>query len=261
MPRVALAVEYDGAPYHGWQRQLGQATVQGAVEEALSKVAAQPVEVVCAGRTDAGVHALGQTIHFDCEVVRPPHAWVRGGNTGLPPSVRLLWAQEVPESFHARFTAIARSYRYLIFNRAIAPATLKGKVSWEYRPLAVEPMAQAAKALLGRHDFSAFRDAQCQAKSPVREITELRVTRHSPHLLQIDVTANAFLHHMVRNIAGVLIAIGRGERPVGWAAEVLAGRKRALGGVTASPDGLYLVAAHYPQEFVLPEVPQAAWVW
>ncbi len=251
MTRIALGIEYDGSRFSGWQVQAGTRTVQGCLEEALSRVADHPVRVVCAGRTDAGVHALGQVVHFDSTVRRAPHAWIFGTNTHLPSDVCVRWAQEVPEDFHARYQALRRHYRYVIYNHRVRPAIGAARVAWDYRPLAVEAMRAGARHLLGEHDFSAYRACACQAKSPVRTVYRLEVTRRGDHVL-IDIEANAFLHHMVRNIAGVLMAIGAGERPPQWSREVLELRDRRLGGVTAPPGGLYFMRVWYPESYGLP---------
>ncbi len=252
--RLALGVEYDGSGYSGWQSQPQQRTVQGVVEQALSKVADHPVKVVCAGRTDAGVHAAGQVIHFDTEAQRTRRSWVFGANANLPKDVVILWAKVVPDSFHARFGAIRRRYRYMIFNRTVRPTFLARRVTWEYRPLNERCMREAAGYLVGKHDFNAYRAVACQAESPVRHVYQLDVRRQG-EMLYIDIEANAFLHHMVRNIAGVLMAIGSGERPPEWARDVLQTRDRRLGGVTAAPYGLYLVQASYPEQFGIPSSP------
>lgn len=251
--RIALGVEYKGSRYRGWQRQAsGVPTVQEVLETALSRVADSPVSLMCAGRTDAGVHACGQVVHFDTQAERSLKAWVMGANINLPPDISVTWAKVMPAHFHARFKAIARRYRYVIYNDQIRPAHLAEEITWNHRPLDVERMREAAQALVGIHDFSAFRAGQCQAKSPIKKMHHLRVTQHGK-MIVLDVRANAFLHHMVRNIAGVLMTIGAGERPVEWAQEVLEARIRRSGGVTAHPFGLYLVQVEYPAEFVLPE--------
>jgi len=251
--RIAMGVEYDGSEFCGWQIQPqgGVRTVQGCVEQALSAVANQALRVHCAGRTDTGVHGLGQVIHFDSPVERSMYSWVFGANANLPADVSILWAQEVDDAFHARFSARRRGYRYVIFNRRIRPAVTARHLSWEYRPLDEQRMAQAARHLLGEHDFSSFRAYACQAKHPVRTIHELIVQRDGERVI-IDIEANAFLHHMVRNIAGVLMTIGAGEREAAWIDEVLAARDRQLGGVTAPPQGLTLMSVGYPEEFSLP---------
>jgi tRNA pseudouridine38-40 synthase len=257
--RLALGVEYDGSRFAGWEAQPGRRTVQEAVETALSRVADHPVRVVCAGRTDAGVHAWGQVVHFDAGVERPERAWLLGGNANLPADVGLAWLRPVPDDFDARRSALRRRYRYLFYNHPLRPALLRERVSWECRPLDAERMQQGAAFLLGEHDFSAFRAAACQARSPVRRIERLEVRRQG-RLIAIDVVANAFLHHMVRNIAGVLVAIGLGKEPPEWARQVLQGRDRRRGGVTAEPQGLYLVGVEYPARFETPPVPPPAWL-
>lgn len=249
--RIALGLEYDGAPFCGWQYQENVETVQRCVEGALSKVADHPVRVSCAGRTDAGVHATGQVVHFESAAPRSMRSWVLGSNANLPKTISVLWAKPVPDTFHARFSAQRRSYRYVLFNRPVRPTFLAHRVTWEYRPLDVRLMAEAAQYLVGEHDFSSFRALECQAKHPVRILSRLEVTRVN-QMVCVDAEANGFLHHMVRNIVGVLAAIGAGERPVRWAREVLAQRNRALGGVTAPPHGLYLTRVQYPPEFELP---------
>lgn len=251
MTRFALGVEYDGAGFCGWQSQIGVATVQDALERALAQVACAPIRVVAAGRTDTGVHALGQVVHFDSDAKRRPEAFVRGTNAHLGADVAVLWARVVPGDFHARFSACARRYRYVWLNRRARPALFRDQLSFDHRPLDAGRMQAAAGALVGRHDFSAFRAAQCQAKTPVRTVHSLAIERHGPLVVMV-IHADAFLHHMVRNIAGVLAVIGAGERPLAWAAEVLAGRERAMAGITAPPHGLYLEAVEYPQRYDIP---------
>ncbi len=250
--RIAAGVEYDGSHYCGWQIQRGVATVQEQVQRALTRVADQPIHVACAGRTDTGVHALGQVIHFETTASRSQRSWVLGANANLPPDICLLWSRPVPDAFHARFSARSRRYRYVILNRWVRPAALRGKVTWVPRPLDEGRMRAAAEALRGEHDFSSFRALACQAKSPVRTVHGLSVTREGD-LVYLDVHADGFLHHMVRNIAGVLMGIGMGERPVSWVRELLALRDRARGGVTAPAHGLYLVGVHYGPDYGLPE--------
>lgn len=253
--RIALGIEYDGTAFKGWQLQRHEvSTVQAAVEAALSRVAAHPVRVVCAGRTDTGVHAVGQVVHFDSAAVRMPRNWVLGANANLPDAVAVTWAQAVDPAFHARFSAESRSYRYLILNRATRSGLLHRRATWEHRALDAAAMHAAGQALVGTHDFSSYRALGCQAKSPVRTLHALAVRRHG-ELIELRVHANAFLHHMIRNIAGVLMAIGRGERPGDWAAQVLALRDRTLGGVTAPPDGLYFERVWYPEAFAIPAPP------
>lgn len=253
--RVALGVEYDGSGFRGWQAQRPEVrTLQGCLEHALAKVADHPIKLICAGRTDAGVHGLGQVVHFDTTAVRTTRAWVLGGNAHLPPDLSLRWAREVPDDFHARFSALGRRYRYLIFNQPYRSALWQKRATWCYQSLDVERMHSAGQRLVGEHDFSSFRAADCQARHPVREIRELTVSRQGDGVV-LEVEANAFLHHMVRNIAGVLMAIGTGDRPVEWAGEVLARRDRTQAGVTAPAEGLYLLAVRYPAHFGLPPPP------
>lgn len=249
--RWALGVEYDGNGFCGWQRQLGQASVQQSLEEALSRLAGTAIPVTVAGRTDTGVHALCQVVHFDAPVQRSAESWLRATNTYLPDGVAVRWAQPVAAHFHARFSATARRYRYVILNRREKSALWRNHSAWVYSPLAIEPMQVAADLLLGTHDFSAFRASSCQANNPVRSLHRLTVSQRGD-LISIDAEANGFLHHMVRNLAGVLIAIGRGDQSPQWAAEVLASRDRCQAGVTAPPGGLYFVAPRYPDEFALP---------
>jgi tRNA pseudouridine38-40 synthase len=250
--RIALGVEYDGTDFCGWQSQDGARTVQGVVEQALSTVANHAVNVTCAGRTDSGVHAVGQVVHFDSVANRSMRSWILGCNSNLPRDVSIVWAQAVDDEFHARFRATARSYRYVILNRMTRPAMLRDRVCWHHQPLDEKRMAAAARHLVGEHDFSSFRALACQAKHPVRTVHSLEVTRQGDYIM-IDVRANAFLHHMVRNIGGVLIAIGEGERDPSWARELLGIRDRAVGGVTAPAGGLYLVRVDYPERFELPQ--------
>lgn len=246
--RYAAVVEYDGRPFCGWQRQSHAPSVQACVEQALSYVAAESITVQCAGRTDTGVHALGQVIHFDSEAERSLRSWLLGVNSNLPEGVAIRRIQPVSEDFHARFSARARSYRYVIINQDTRPALLAGKATWCIKPLAVERMQQAASSLLGEHDFTSFRALACQAHTPIRTLHEFRVRREGS-LVILDVMANAFLHHMVRNLAGVLMQIGSAEREVSWAAELLQQRDRSQAGVTAKPDGLYFLAVQYDSQF------------
>jgi tRNA pseudouridine38-40 synthase len=252
MPRIAVGIEYDGSGFAGWQQQAQAPSIQRAVQDALARVCNHPVEVTAAGRTDAGVHARGQVGHFECEADRSERALVLGANTHLPPGVALRWARQVPGHFHARYSAIARTYRYCILNRSARSALAAGRVAFLHRPLDVEAMQAAAPYLIGQHDFSSFRAAECQARSPQRELTALRVERRGEFVL-LEVTANAFLHHMVRNIAGLLIHIGWGEAPPEYAAEVLAARDRRIAPATAPASGLYFWRVHYPAVFGLPD--------
>lgn len=254
--RYALGVEYDGRPFFGWQTQRQEPTVQAVLEGALGQVANHPVRVVCAGRTDTGVHARCQVVHFDSEAERSRRSWILGANSNLPAAVCVLWLQRVGEDFHARFSAHARSYRYVILNRWIRPAIDHGLVSWQRQPLNHEAMHEAAQALLGEHDFSAFRSAGCSANHPVRELQAIQVRRNGERVT-IDVTANGFLYHMVRNIAGSLMDVGTGDRPVRWIQDLLEQRDRTRAGVTAPPDGLYFLGVRYPDAFGLPETPPA----
>lgn len=258
--RIALGIEYDGSPYSGWQIQDGTQTVQGCLEKALSKVANHPVRVVCAGRTDTGVHGMGQVVHFDTPSVRSDYSWVCGANANLPDSISVIWAREVNETFHARFGARRRHYRYVIFNRSVRSACLAKHVVWEYRRLDETRMIQAAEYLQGEHDFTSYRAQACQAKSPVRTLYQLDVTRDGA-FVYLDLEANAFLHHMVRNIAGVLMTIGAGEKEPEWAREVLLHKDRALGGITAPPFGLYFMRVDYDAEYDLPQPQQAPHFW
>jgi len=252
--RIALGVEYAGNLFHGWQSQTSAPCVQIFVEKALSAVANQPLTVTAAGRTDSGVHAVAQVIHTDTTAQRTMHAWVRGANANLPNGISILWAQFVDENFHARFSAQARHYRYIIFNRSTRPAVFDKQVSWEYRHLDSESMQQAGNYLLGEHDFSAFRAAACQAKNPVRRISHLKVIRRGEFVI-IDVSANAFLYHMVRNIAGVLMAVGCGRKLPEWADFVLKSRDRKIAGKTAPANGLYLCGVDYPPPYNFPKMP------
>ena len=258
--RIALVVEYDGRGFCGWERQPHCESVQGAVERALSRVADEPVRVTCAGRTDSGVHALGQVAHFDTGAVRREDGWRRGANANLGAGVTVVEAREVPDDFHARFSARWRHYRYLLLNRPDRPAVLHGRVACERRPLDLARLRTAAGHLVGTHDFSAYRASACQARSPVRTVHALDVGQRGARVW-FDVVADGFLHHMVRNIAGVLLAIGAGEAEPGWAREVLRSRDRTAGGVTASAEGLYLVRVGYPARFPLPVVLPDSGVW
>lgn len=254
MQRVALAVEYLGTEYHGFQTQpSGVPTVQQALERALSEVAAEPITLVCAGRTDAGVHATQQIVHFDTLAQRPEKAWVRGTRTHLPTDISVLWARCVEPEFHARFSARARTYRYLIYDRTTYSGLMHQQVTWSRKRLDEHAMRAAAQYLIGEHDFTSFRASQCQARRPVRTIEHLHIARRG-ELLVIEIKANAFLHHMVRNITGVLMAIGAGEAAPHWMAQILAARDRSAGGVTARPFGLYLVTVDYPEAFALPRI-------
>lgn len=252
--RIALGVEYDGSAFHGWQTQLDPAlpTVQETLETALSQVAAQPVRVHCAGRTDTGVHAGGQVVHFETTSVRELKAWVLGANTALKRKVAVRWAHPVPDEFHARFSAYSRRYRYTICNDAVRPAVLANFVTGHQRPLDADAMHAAGQFLLGERDFSAYRAMSCQSHSPMRKVTEVQV-RRCGNLVVMDIEANAFLLHMVRNIMGVLLVIGEGRAAPEWAREVLEGRDRTQAAKTAPPTGLSLMKVRYPERFGLPE--------
>ena len=251
--RYALGVEYDGSEFKGWQ-QLGEsgcASVQATLQDALSSVADTPISVVCAGRTDAGVHGECQVVHFDSDVERSPRGWVLGTTTRLPASVCVRWCVPVADDFHARFSAKARRYRYRILNRQVRPALYRQILSWERRPLDADAMHRAAQALLGENDFGAFRSAQCQALHARRELQSIAIHRQG-EVVEVEVQANAFLHHMVRNIVGSLLMVGAGEKPEGWIGELLAGRDRNLAGPTAPPQGLVFVGPLYADSWKLP---------
>jgi len=251
--RIVLGIEYDGSRYHGWQAQAGLHTVQSSVEKALSRIANHTVEVVCAGRTDTGVHALGQVVHFDTGSERSHHAWIYGSNTFLPKDIAIRWVKEVPDDFHARYSAVSRSYRYVIYNHSLKPALLRSNVAWHYKALDHERMAEAGSYLIGEYDFTSFRASECQSKTPIRHLTALSVTRQGDYVI-MDISANAFLHHMIRNIAGVLIAVGAGLKDVLWAKYVLEAKDRRLGGETAPAYGLYFMEAKYPDHYGIAEM-------
>ena len=249
--RIALGIEYDGTDFFGWQRLTEGPSVQRRLEQALSKVAAHPVEVSCAGRTDAGVHGRCQVVHFDTQAQRDMHGWVLGACSNLPTSVAVLWAQPVLDSFHARFSARSRRYRYHILNRPVRAALDARYVTWERLPLDASRMHMAGQALLGAHDFSAFRALSCQAPHPRRTVLAVDVRREGEHVV-IEIEANAFLHHMVRNIVGSLLMIGRGDRPVEWLGQLLAGRDRQVAGPTALASGLTFMGPRYESHWGLP---------
>ena len=250
--RIALGLEYNGIGFCGWQSQASGCGVQDALAAAISAVAGEKIQVTAAGRTDTGVHAAFQVVHFDTVATRPISAWVRGVNSHLPAGVAVLWAREVNEDFHARFAAIERGYRYVLLNHPVRPGLNHGLVGWHYRPLDEAAMNQAAGYLLGEHDFSAFRAAECQAKSPVKTLHRAHVARRGDFLL-CDFRANAFLHHMIRNIMGGLIQVGSGQRSPEWLTEILQGRNRTLAAPTFDAAGLYLCYIRYPSHFGLPE--------
>jgi tRNA pseudouridine38-40 synthase len=252
--RIALGLEYDGRAFHGWQTQPDGNTVQDRLERALGVIHGAPVNLLAAGRTDAGVHASAQVAHFDAVNPRPEQAWVRGVNTHLPDGIRVLWAQAVAEDFHARFSAEERLYRYLLLNRPMRPALMAGQVGWSHGHLDQAAMNQAAAHLLGIHDFTAFRAAECQAKTPIRDLREASVRRDG-ELLTLQFRANAFLHHQVRNMVGALVWVGLGRRPPEWVVEVLESRDRTRAAATFMPDGLYLAGVRYDVRFGLPTTP------
>jgi tRNA pseudouridine38-40 synthase len=250
--RLAVGVEYDGTRYAGWQLQPGRQTIQDCVQKALSAVADHPLTVVAAGRTDAGVHACAQVAHFETLAERPVRGWVLGANSHLPPDIALNWAMEVEPAFHARHTAQGRTYRYCILRRATRPAILRDRVCWTRAALDVEAMHEGAQALVGEHDFTSFRSVECQSTTAVRHVDAISVKGEGP-LVVIEISANAYLHHMVRNISGTLMTVGAGERPPGWVAQTLAARDRTRAGITAPASGLYLWRVRYPKSLQIPE--------
>ncbi len=256
MKRVVLGVQYDGQAWHGWQTQPSGRTVQDTLEVAMQRFALIDIATTCAGRTDAGVHALEQVVHFDTVLDRDMFSWVRGVNAFLPPSIAVRWACEVPhdpaEEFHARFSATARTYHYVIYNHPVRSPLLAGKVGWVFRPLDIDRMRTAAQYLLGTHDFSAFRAAECQAKSPIKTMHDIRIEQ-SGHLIVVTLTANAFLHHMVRNIVGSLIVVGNGNQPPLWLNHILGSCDRSRAAPTFMPDGLYLAKVAYDAKWKLPQ--------
>jgi tRNA pseudouridine38-40 synthase len=251
--RIALGIEYDGAPFEGWQTQAHRRTVQDVLEAALSQFAGEPLSTICAGRTDAGVHASGQVVHIDTAIRRAERSWVRGVNRYLPAQVAVCWAREVPPDFDARHAARMRHYEYWILNHPVRSPLLEHRTGWVFRALDVEAMQRAGTALLGTHDFSAFRSSQCQAASPVRTLTRCEVERiGAGPLVRVRTSANAFLHHMVRNLVGALVDVGTGRRPVEWVGQLLRARDRTLGPATIEAAGLYLTAVEYDPRFGLP---------
>lgn len=249
--RIALGIEYNGSELKGWQAQRDQVTVQGHLEEALAKIANEPIFLTCAGRTDAGVHALGQVVHFDTRAKRHIDAWIWGVNAHLPPSIIVSWAKHVDFSFHARFKATARRYRYVIYNHPIRPAVLSGRVTWHYYHLDIDRMREAGAYLIGEQDFSSFRSSQCNSKTPMRNVTEFTIARNGDFII-IEIEANAFLHHMVRNIVGSLMKVGSGLKEPIWLKEVLAAKSRQAAAETAHADGLYLIRVTYPEPYIFP---------
>ncbi len=249
--KIAACIEYDGSKFYGWQRQNQEPTVQSAVEAAFTSIADENVSVQCAGRTDTGVHACGQIVHFETTRLRNSHNWVAGANSKLPDGVSVLWTREVDTEFHARFSALARTYRYVILNRRIRPTFLARKVTWFFEPLEIELMQEGASQLVGLHDFSALRSAHCSSKNPVKQVNFIDLQRQGDWIW-LDIEADGFLHHMVRNIVGVLFSIGCGVKSPEWVSELIAGKDRTKAGITAPPDGLYFVKVTYPKEFDLP---------
>lgn len=253
MQRVALGVSFNGRAYDGWQSQPSGNTVQDKLEQALACFCTLPsVNTLCAGRTDAGVHGLMQVVHFDSPLDRSEQAWVRGTNRFLPPDIAVQWAREVPAAFHARASALARRYAYVLLESPVRPSVDNGQVGWVFRPLSQTAMEQAARLLLGEHDFSSFRASQCQAHSPIKTLRRLHIARRGAYW-RFEFEANAFLHHMIRNIMGCLLAIGNGSRPPDWMAEVLAARSRDAAAPTFSPDGLYFLGPVYDGAWGVPE--------
>ncbi|GAA5190941.1 tRNA pseudouridine(38-40) synthase TruA [Ferrimonas gelatinilytica] len=252
--RIALGIEYNGHGFFGWQKQREVVGIQQRLEEALAKVANHPVEVICAGRTDAGVHGTGQVVHFDSQFDRRPAAWTLGVNTHLPDNIAVRWAQPVSDEFHARFSATARRYRYIIYNHRLRPGILRHGVSHYHQRLDEQKMHEAGQLLLGERDFSAFRAVQCQSKSPWRNVHHLRVSRQGDYVI-VDIKANAFVHHMVRNIVGSLMEVGQGNQPKSWISDLLNAKDRNLAAATAKAEGLYLVEVDYPAQFSLPKTP------
>lgn len=250
--RVALGLSYNGQPYQGWQSQLSGQTVQDRLEAALARFTAHKTSTLCAGRTDAGVHGLMQVVHFDTPVQRSPSAWVRGTNSFLPRDIAIQWACPVPDAFHCRASALSRRYAYILLESPVRPSLEAGRVGWAFRPLALTPMQQAAELLLGEHDFSSFRASACQALSPIKHLQRLDISRRGAYW-RFEFEANAFLHHMIRNLMGCLLAIGQGQYPASWIAQVLQARDRKVAAPTFSPDGLYFLGPRYAPHWGLPE--------
>lgn len=250
--RFAACVEYNGSAYCGWQRLSHAPSVQEEVEKALSSVAAEPIEITCAGRTDSGVHATGQIIHFDTQAQRPVRGWLFGTNVNLPDDIAIKWVQPVADDFHARFSAYARRYRYVILNRQARPAIMQKRMTWYHHNLDTQAMHEAAQALIGEHDFSSFRASGCQARHAMREMQRIDIHREG-EMIYVDIQANAFLHHMVRNIVGSLLQVGEGQQSKDWIADLLALKDRTKAGITAPAQGLYFVNVLYPDEFAIPE--------
>jgi tRNA pseudouridine38-40 synthase len=257
--RLALGISYHGQAYEGWQSQPSGCTVQDQLENALAQFAAQPVSTVCAGRTDAGVHGLMQVVHFDTDLQREEFSWVRGTNRFLPADIAVQWAKPVPDAFHSRASAVSRRYAYVVLESAVRPSVDAGRVGWVFRPLEVAAMQQAAALLVGQHDFSSFRASSCQARTPVKTITRIAITRRGAYW-RFDFEADAFLHHMIRNIMGCLLVIGQRQQPPQWMGQVLAARDRDAAAPTFSPDGLYFLGPVYGPQWNLPSR-TAAYDW
>ena len=257
--RLALGVSYNGHAYHGWQSQPSGRTVQDQLEAALARFAARPIHTLCAGRTDAGVHGLMQVVHFDTEVARADFSWVRGTNTFLPPDIAVQWAAKVPDAFHARASARARRYAYVLLESPVRPSVEAARVGWVFRPLDGDAMRVAAAHLVGEHDFTSFRASSCQAKSPVKTLQPVRITRRGPYW-RFEFEANAFLHHMIRNLMGCLVQVGQGLQPPGWMRTVLEAKSRDAAAPTFSPDGLYFMGPVYDAHWGLP-ARTAAYDW
>lgn len=254
MKRIALGIEYNGSTYSGWQIQPSVCTIQAHLESALQRMSGHTVRLHAAGRTDAGVHAAMQVGHFDTTVDRPITAWVRGVNSFLPKDISILWAKEVSLDFHARFSAQARHYRYILLNHPIRSALMAGRVGWLHQTIDLDSMRQAADLMLGEHDFSSFRAAECQAKTPIKTLQKLDIKKEG-QLILCDFSANAFLHHMVRNMMGALLHVAKGNKDPAWILELIAARNRSMAPPTFMPDGLYLAGVSYPQEFGLNTLP------
>jgi len=258
--RIALGVEYDGTDFAGWQIQPNQRTVQDCLQKAISTVSNQPTTIIAAGRTDSGVHALNQVVHFDTDAIRNERNWILGLNANLPRDINVVWAREVDDNFSARFSATRRHYRYLLMNRVSRTAIHDNRMWWVFKPLDVEKMQQAADQLIGHHDFSAFRAKECQANSPIKTLERLKISKQGD-CIAIDVTAQSFLHHMVRNLVGVLVPIGQGDKPVSWAQYVLETKDRSKGGITSPPQGLFFIDVEYPEQYSLPAVSGFPVLW
>jgi len=257
--RLALGVSYHGQAYQGWQSQPSGNTVQDRLESALAEFTTQTVSTVCAGRTDAGVHGLMQVVHFDTELDRTPYSWMRGTNRFLPPDIAIQWVQQVPDEFHSRACATSRRYAYVVLESAVRPSLEAGRVGWVFRPLQIEAMRAAAAALCGTHDFTSFRASGCQARSPIKTLQAVAITRRGAYW-RFEFEADAFLHHMIRNIMGCLLLIGQGLRPVAWMEQVLQARSRDAAAPTFSPDGLYFLGPVYDSHWRLP-TRTAAYDW